>query len=261
MLFTFYKYHGAGNDFIVLNNLDNSFSKILNTKIIQKLCERHFGIGADGLIVLENDTEYDFYMKYYNADGKESTMCGNGGRCIVSFAYGLGIVKEKVKFNAIDFIHNAIIHSAEYISLQMIDVEQIMQFDDDLVLNTGSPHYIKFVKNINDLDVFKYGREIRNKKEFSPDGINVNFVEPAENFIKIRTYERGVEAETNACGTGSVAAVIAYLKNKEDGDYNLNVLTKKEELNVKFTKSKNQFKNIFLSGAVKFVYKGQYNLS
>lgn len=261
MQFTFYKYHGAGNDFILLNNLDNGFSEILNTKIIQKLCERHFGIGADGLILLENDPEYDFYMKYYNADGKESTMCGNGGRCIVSFANYLGIVKKKIKFNAIDFTHNAILHNSEYISLQMIDVGKIMQFDDAIVLNTGSPHYVQFVKNIDDIDVIKYGREIRNKKEFSPDGINVNFVEPTEKLIKIRTYERGVEDETNACGTGSVAAVIAHLRNKEDGNYSLNVLTKKEELNVKFTKNKDQYSDIFLSGPVKFVYKGQYHLT
>ena len=194
MTINFSKYQGTGNDFIIIDNRDNKIS--LNKIQIKKLCDRRFGIGADGLMLLENHANLDFNMKYYNSDGIESTMCGNGGRCLVSFAKTLGIFSNETNFNAIDGSHKAMVKENNIVSLQMQDVTDIRIVNKNYFINTGSPHYVTFRDEIKKIDVYNRGREIRYSKEFSPDGTNVNFVEYQNNKIFVRTYERGVENET-----------------------------------------------------------------
>lgn len=207
----FYKYQGAGNDFVMIDNREDSFP--VSTTIIAKLCDRNFGVGGDGLILLENDSTSDFKMVYFNSDGNESTMCGNGGRCIVRFAHDLEVVADKMTFNAIDGLHHAIV-DGDTIRLQMIDVKEVEDHDKHLFMNTGSPHHVEFVKNIKDIDVYAKGKKIRNGAPYYETGSNVNFVEVLPNqTLKIRTYERGVEDETLACGTGiTAAAIAAYIR-------------------------------------------------
>ena len=215
MELNFSKYHGAGNDFILIDNRKGNI--YLSNKQIQTLCTRRFGIGADGLMILENDNSNDFRMKYYNCDGNESTMCGNGGRCIVAFAYDLGIIKEETIFSAIDGKHHAIINKKHKngiydISLEMNNVSEVKIINNTtFFLDTGSPHHVIFTKNIDNLNVDQEGRLIRNSELYKNiGGTNVNFIEIIDNELKIRTFERGVEGETHACGTGATAAAIAY---------------------------------------------------
>ena len=205
----FFKYQGTGNDFIMIDNRMKTFPKG-DPKLVANLCHRRFGIGADGLILLEEDKENDFAMVYYNSDGNPSTMCGNGGRCIVAFAYKLGLIqKDETTFSAPDGLHRALFKNG-MIHLQMQDVNQINKVKKGLSLNTGSPHYVEIVKNLPELDVKREGAKIRYGTPFNIEGINVNFVEPiAENRFKVRTYERGVEDETYSCGTGAVATAEA----------------------------------------------------
>src|SRR5688500_4426861 len=202
MTFKFYKYQGTGNDFIIADNRKAEYS--FGTEKIKELCDRRFGIGADGLMLLNQKAGFDFEMKYYNADGKEGSMCGNGGRCMTKFAYHLGIHREVYRFLASDGIHESEIDIDGIVSLKMKDVKSVRKFHNDFILDTGSPHYIKMASNVMDLDVYKKGSEIRHSKEFEEDGINVNFVEQLREADKIivRTYERGVEDETLSCGTG-----------------------------------------------------------
>lgn len=254
----FSKYQGAGNDFIMIDNRENMFPKQQN--IIAMLCHRHFGIGADGLILLENDTATDFRMVYYNADGNESTMCGNGGRCVVQFAHDLKIIKSNTTFIAIDGEHNAEIIGKE-IKLQMIDVKEVIIQNQDYILNTGSPHYVRFVENITDFPVVATAREIRYNDTFSKEGINVNFAEIIdENTVFVRTYERGVEDETLACGTGvtAVALSIAHKKNIPDGITHIQTLG--GNLSVSWHKQGAIYTHIFLQGEAKFVFKGKIKL-
>lgn len=248
---TFYKYQGTGNDFVMIDNRALDFPKTLN--VIRQLCDRRFGIGADGLILLENDTTSDFKMVYYNADGNESTMCGNGGRCLVAFANSLKIFNQKCTFNAIDGVHEAEI-SGNHVKLKMIDVDNIQEHEGALVLNTGSPHLVKYVKNLNDLDVYQYGYSIRNSERFKHDGINVNFVEQLEHGIFVRTYERGVEDETYSCGTGATAAALTYLKDHPQKSVTVHVLG--GELKVHASRNGNTFEDIWLEGPALQVFRG-----
>ncbi|HQV86292.1 MAG: diaminopimelate epimerase [Chitinophagaceae bacterium] len=257
MQFHFYKYQGTGNDFIIADNRKNEYSS-LTTGQIHHLCDRRFGIGADGLMLLNEKEGYDFEMKYYNADGKEGTMCGNGGRCITKFAYHLGIHREVYHFLAADGPHEAEIDMNGIVSLKMKNVDVIKKFQGDLVLNTGSPHYIKMVRNVMDIDVYKKGHDIRYSREFSEEGINVNFVEQTENPNKIivRTYERGVEDETYSCGTGVTAAALVSYHN-ENGFNDIEVKTLGGTLTVEFDRFDDErYENIWLCGPAEKVYEG-----
>lgn len=254
MQLSFYKYQGTGNDFILIDNRDNTIQ--LNEQQINHLCNRRFGIGADGLMLLQKHTDFDFEMIYYNADGKLGSMCGNGGRCITQFANDLGIQKEKFIFLAIDGAHESFFDSNGWIHLKMQDVNSIQKNETDFVLNTGSPHYIKMVKNLDSVDVFVEGKAIRYNNEFNKKGINVNFVEQLENKIFVRTYERGVENETQSCGTGVTAAALVNAHNSLVKQ-RIEISTLGGNLAVEFTKiSDNQFQNIWLCGPATFVYKG-----
>ena len=195
----FYKYQGAGNDFIIIDNRMNLFDSDNNERI-EKLCDRRFGIGADGLMLLQNHEQSDFRMIYFNSDGFEGSLCGNGGRCIIAFANQLGIIGKHSRFVAADGIHEAEIVNPGYVRLKMADIDQIESGDGYYFINTGSPHYVTFVKNLENLDVFKTGRKIRLSNAFRAEGINVNFVEVERNGLFVRTYERGVEDETFSCG-------------------------------------------------------------
>lgn len=258
MTIQFYKYQGTGNDFVIIDNRSNSLH--LTTEQINHICDRRFGIGADGLMLLNSLEGYDFEMKYYNADGNESSMCGNGGRCLTRFAYDMGIHRTTYHFLAIDGDHDAEMGEHGWIRLKMKDVDEVNDYHGDAVLNTGSPHYIKSVQNIMELDVFHEGRNIRNSKDFITTGINVNFVEPDKKHIIVRTYERGVEDETFSCGTGVTAAAIVFAHN-EKGFNRVEVKTKGGNLAVEFDKiSDHEFRNVWLCGPAEFVYKGEINI-
>lgn len=251
----FYKYHGTGNDFILLDNRDGSIH--LSKNEIAKLCNRHFGIGADGLMLLEQADGYDFKMVYYNSDGGESTMCGNGGRCLVAFAHHLEIILTNAHFIAIDGLHKATIDADGLISLHMKSVPDMTIAHDHIILNTGSPHYVKFVNNVSAVDVVHEGRRIRNQAEFQPDGINVNFVQLHNGKLLVRTYERGVEDETLSCGTGVTAAAIAATARFE-GIFSTDIETPGGNLQVSFTKdSGTTAGNVVLKGPASFVFKGE----
>ena len=257
----FYKYQGTGNDFVILDNRTGQFDT-LGKEQVKNLCHRRFGIGADGLMLLNAHAAYDFEMKYYNADGGESTMCGNGGRCLVKFAYDIGLIKNSYHFLAIDGQHEASVDLDGTVSLKMNDVERIEYFNDHFVLNTGSPHYVKQTENVMQMDVFKEGRAIRNSPPFGKEGINVNFVEQmdAVDQIIVRTYERGVEDETFSCGTGVTAAALVSYHN-ENGFNRVEVKTKGGNLSVDFDKIDDSFKNIWLTGPALLVFKGEIELT
>lgn len=210
----FSKYQGTGNDFIMIDNRTLFFEKN-NVDFIRQLCERKFGIGADGLILLEEDEKCDFKMVYYNSDGNESTMCGNGGRCIVAFAKYLGVIEDNAHFMAIDGLHHAEIDENDIVKLQMNVDEYLEQIDENsYFINTGSPHVVKIVDNMP-IDFVEQAKKIRHNNRFNKEGVNVNFITIRGNEYQIRTFERGVEDETLSCGTGNVAAGIV-LKNKLD---------------------------------------------
>ena len=258
MKIKFYKYQGAGNDFVMIDNREGGFP--VKTETIAKICDRNFGIGGDGLILLENDAESDFRMVYFNSDGNESTMCGNGGRCIVRFAHDLQVTDEKMTFNAIDGLHHAVV-DGDTIRLQMIDVQEVEDHDRYLFMNTGSPHHVEFVKNVADVDVYNLGKKIRNGSPYFEAGSNVNFVEvlPSKT-LKIRTYERGVEDETLACGTGITAAAIAsYVRGfVKDSDIKIEALGGK--LSVNFDEKNNTFENVWLNGPAVRVFEGEIEI-
>lgn len=254
----FYKYQGTGNDFVIMDNREGKIS--LTTEQVKHICDRRFGIGADGLMLLNRLQGYDFEMKYYNADGRESSMCGNGGRCLTKFAYDIGIHKSSYLFLAVDGEHEAEISEHGWIRLKMKDVLGIHHHHGDAVLDTGSPHYIKSVQQIMELNVFEEGRSIRNSKDFVAKGINVNFVEQENKHIIVRTYERGVEDETYSCGTGVTAAALVFAHN-EKGFNHVDVKTKGGNLAVEFNKINDQeFKDIWLCGPAEFVFTGTIHL-
>ena len=256
----FYKYQGTGNDFIIIDNRLKTVD--LKEEQIRDLCDRRFGIGADGLMLLNPSAEHDFEMKYYNSDGREGSMCGNGGRCLVKFAYDMGIRKAEYVFNASDGMHEAEIDPDGTVSLKMKDVENVEVLHGAFIMNTGSPHYVKMVTDVMNTDVFKKGREIRYSKDFEKEGVNVNFVEqlPDEDKILVRTYERGVEDETYSCGTGVTAAAIVCYHN-ENGFNDVQVKTLGGTLTVEFDRiDDSHYNNIWLSGPAEKVFDGTIEL-
>lgn len=256
MTHTFYKYQGTGNDFVMIDNRQLVFDKN-DTKRIAHLCDRRFGIGADGLILLENHPDYDFKMVYFNADGNESTMCGNGGRCIVAFAKQLGIIDSNTVFEAIDGRHDAIIDNHE-VKLQMQDVEEIKTLEDHIFLDTGSPHYVAFNNHLESLEVKDAGAEIRYSDRYKEEGTNVNFVKRhAPSVFDVRTYERGVEDETLSCGTGVTAVALAMHYSGETDAKRVTLNTQGGRLQIAFDTSENGYKNIWLIGPATFVFKGE----
>ena len=255
MIIDFYKYHGTGNDFVLIDNRSLFFDKN-NLELISKICSRHTGVGADGLILLENHNQYDFKMIYFNSDGKQTSMCGNGGRCVISFAKKLNIINDNVTFLAIDGLHEGIIKD-DIIKIKMIKVSNINEVHNGYLLDTGSPHFVKFCSSVTNINVFDSGRELRNNKEISEDGVNINFTEIIDNSsIKVRTYERGVENETLSCGTGVIASVLsAHSKGLVDSN-RIKISTLGGELFVSFD-FKNVYDNIWLEGPAIEVFKGQ----
>ncbi len=261
MNINFFKYHGTGNDFIIIDNRNGIFKPDDQEDTIQSLCQRKFNIGADGLMLLENSEHGDFEMKYFNSDGKESTMCGNGGRCMVAFAETLGIIREKITFLAIDGMHEAILEK-NLINLKMQNVSKITNNETFYTLNTGSPHYVAFYENIDDIDIDKEGRRIRNSKQFIQEGINVNFVKLlSENHIYVRTYERGVETETMSCGTGAVASSIVTAFHNQSNNNHFFIETLGGNLEVTFKTAKNNhYDDVWLKGPTTFVFKGEIDI-
>lgn len=254
----FYKYQGTGNDFVIIDNRKQLVQ--LSASQVAHLCDRRMGIGADGLMLLETADGYDFRMVYYNADGNESTMCGNGGRCLTAFAQHLGIITNEAQFTAIDGAHRSEIHPDGLISLHMQDVPHVDIQPDCIILNTGSPHYVKWVQDIVHTDVFTEGRTIRQLPQFAPNGINVNFVQKQEDRLLVRTYERGVEEETLSCGTGVTAAAIAAT-GTNTGTYTTSIETPGGLLSVSFTKhSALTAENIVLTGPAQLVYEGEIDI-
>jgi len=251
----FYKYQGTGNDFIMVDNRKQVIPKE-NISLINSLCDRRFGVGGDGFILLENSNTTDFKMVYFNADGNEGTMCGNGGRCIVAFAKFLKIIGDSTTFEAIDGLHTATV-SDDIVSLQMHDVTIIEEKKDSVFLDTGSPHHVQFEENISDFDIKKIGRNIRNEI-YGAEGSNVNFVKKInDTTYRLRTYERGVEDETLACGTGATAVAIAmnYLKETNASDIKINV--EGGELQISFDVKGGSYTNVFLTGKAVQVFKGE----
>jgi diaminopimelate epimerase len=253
----FYKYQGTGNDFIIIHSLDSYLPK----EDIINLCDRKYGIGADGIIFMNKTEELDFKMMYFNADGSES-FCGNGSRCAVKHAQYLGWISDQCKFTSNDGEHAAAI-DAEMVKLEMHDVDFIVVEDMGYILNTGSPHYIAYTEEINELDLIKAAHEIRYSERFKEVGINVNYLEPKNGVLHIRTYERGVEDETLSCGTGATAAAIAHYleQNSTQKRYNQKIKTKGGNLNVSFEKKKNCFENIVLGGPANLVFQGNISLN
>jgi diaminopimelate epimerase len=262
MELTFYKYEGAGNDFVLLDDRKMQFPD-KRTDLVKFICDRRFGIGADGLMLLRPKTGYDYNMVYYNADGNESTMCGNGGRCLAAFAHKLGMIDRKAVFTAIDGVHEAELLTDNYVRLKMTDVSEIETGKDFYYLNTGSPHYVKFMPSINEMDVFNEGRKIRYNERFADLGTNVNFVQEYPDHISVRTYERGVENETLACGTGIVASVICsgIRKGINHAGYSSIVHARGGQLKVSFFRHDSKISDIWLEGPATFVFKGTINLA
>jgi diaminopimelate epimerase len=260
MQIQFYKYQGAGNDFVIMDNRNNIYDS-LNRKQVAFLCDRRFGIGADGLMLLNKHAEYDFEMKYYNSDGRESSMCGNGGRCLVKFASDKGINKDIYTFLAVDGEHEANIYPDGTVGLKMNDVKEVKKENGNYILNTGSPHFVHLTTDVMHLDVFAKGREIRYNNEFKKEGINVNFVEQLAEPDKIivRTYERGVEDETLSCGTGVTAAALVCYHN-DNGFNHVEVKTKGGVLSVEYDKIGNEYKNIWLNGPAVRVFEGMIEI-
>ncbi|KAB1159678.1 diaminopimelate epimerase [Tenacibaculum aiptasiae] len=257
MKMTFYKYQGTGNDFIIVDNRTKTFPKN-NVDIITKLCDRHFGIGADGVILLENDTATDFRMIYFNADGSE-TMCGNGGRCAVAFAKQLNIIDSKTTFTAFDGKHYAEINNG-LVSLHMIDVNEIIVKDTYTFANTGTQHHVEMVDNLDNFPVFEKGKDIR-YNIYGETGSNVNFVEQlTTDTFRVRTYEKGVEDETLACGTGVTAVAIAMHATKKTTETSINLPVEGGLLKVHFEENNGNYSNIFLEGPAVCVFKGEIEL-
>lgn len=263
----FWKYQGAGNDFIMLDQRMNQTITRSDTQLIEHMCDRRFGIGADGLILLQQQEGYDFEMVYFNADGRESTMCGNGGRCIAAFAHHLGLAGNTCRFIAIDGPHDAVINATEdvhmpaWVELQMKDVNSIERQHDAFVLDTGSPHYVQFTEHLDQKDMVAEGRAVRYSDTFKAAGINVNLVEKFPDGLHIRTYERGVEDETLACGTGVTAAALSSMADapEQAGVVEVPVFAKGGRLAVRFTAYGNgHFSDIWLCGPAQQVFEGEW---
>jgi len=255
---TFYKYQGAGNDFIIFDNRNGTFERN-NVDLVRHLCDRRFGIGADGLMLLQDKEAYDFEMVYFNADGNEGSMCGNGGRCIVAFAQDQGIIGSEADFLAADGAHYARMHNTiGWISLKMADVTDIKMDGEVYLLDTGSPHYVKSVTGLAAYPVVEAGKQIRYSDAFRKNGINVNFVEPEGEGYYVRTYERGVEDETLACGTGATAVALAMARhNRVVGRKETPIRVAGGRLTIRFNGAGGHFTDVYLEGPAEFVFKGE----
>lgn len=279
MTIPFYKYQGTGNDFVMIDQREKQYLQKSENEVIRQLCDRRFGIGGDGLMFLQQKDGYDFEMVYFNADGTEGSMCGNGGRCLTAFAHFLGVFKEKCTFIAVDGEHEAVVKSryknqglgkSVWVELKMIDVAQksIEQGNDYFLLNTGSPHYVVFTEDLTDIDVYENGRAIRYSERFAKEGVNVNFVEimkgkGSKKGIEVATYERGVEDETFSCGTGVTAAAISYYLKNGIKQNQVPIKTKGGQLEVKFNPSSGTervFENVWLCGPATQVFKGSIKI-
>ncbi|MGJ8745964.1 diaminopimelate epimerase [Polaribacter sp.] len=252
----FYKYQGTGNDFVMVDNRTKTFPKE-NISFISKLCDRHFGVGADGVILIENDATLDFKMIYFNADGSQ-TFCGNGGRCAVAFAKSLKIIDAKTSFIAVDGPHEASIEN-DIVSLKMIDVDDVKVNESSVFAYTGTQHHVQLVDRLDHYPVFEEGKKIR--YSYNDPGSNVNFVEQINNTtFRVRTYEKGVEDETLACGTGVTAVAIAMHKTQKTTSNLISLPVEGGLLEVSFTAENGVYTNVFLKGPAKFVFKGVFTL-
>ncbi len=256
----FHKYQGTGNDFIMIDNRLGFFPKE-SVALVEKLCDRRFGIGADGLILLENDADTDFRMVYYNSDGNQSSMCGNGGRCLVAFAKSLGLISNSTTFIATDGLHHATILENGLVSLQMKEVQEVKIEADYVFLNTGSPHHVTLVNDIQNLDVKKEGSTIRYSDLYGKAGSNVNFVSQlGEANFRLRTYERGVEDETLSCGTGATATAIAMNAIGKTNSNEIAIDVEGGKLKVSFEKTNTGYENVLLEGPATFVFEGEIEI-
>lgn len=261
MTLKFYKYQGTGNDFILIDNRQQVFDK-KNAKLVAQMCDRKFGIGADGLLLLEDDTATDFRMVYYNADGNESSMCGNGGRCIVAFAQYLGIIGTTTEFIATDGLHHAEVLPTGDVRLQMIDVEGVLEQTGSYFVQTGSPHHVAFVDDLANYPVYIKGKAIRESQQYAPHGTNVNFVEQqADGSWALRTFERGVEDETLSCGTGATAVALTLYAIGQVTTTTVGLHVQGGNLQVHFTPDGRSFKNVYLQGPAKQVFSGSYPIN
>ncbi len=251
----FSKYQGAGNDFILIDNRSGTHQ--LSTDQIQKLCDRNFGIGSDGLILIEESDSANYFVNFYNPDGSQS-FCGNGSRCAFRMAQRIGLVKKEGSFQAIDGLHQAKSISDD-VSISMSDVAGVDAYKDGFVLQTGSPHFVKFAEEIENIDLVKEAHSIRYDAHYKDKGINVNFVLPESDGIKMRTYERGVEAETLACGTGVTAAALVFALSRDHVEA-VKVQTRGGKLSVNFERAGQGFKKIWLTGPAEHVYDGNIEL-
>jgi len=261
MKISFSKYHGTGNDFIIIDN--RRLQWMPKQEEIARLCDRHIGIGADGLMLLTEKPGYDFYMTYYNSDGRESTMCGNGGRCMIVFAQSLSLAGSEARFLAIDGEHLGKFtqkDSSDFISLKMKDVTVDEIEDDHLFLNTGSPHYVIFMNKVETLDIIAEANKIRFNDRFRKKGTNVDFVEVRDEDLFVRSYERGVEDETLSCGTGVTASVLAYAVKTHDRRTFMDVQTRGGSLKVYFQQLGNSFTDIWLEGPAVLVFQGEIEI-
>jgi len=262
MTLPFFKYHGTGNDFILIDNRIQNLNP--SEKQVVMLCDRHFGIGADGMMLLTTYPGYDFGMRYFNSDGHESTMCGNGGRCMTLFAKTLGLVADKARFMAIDGEHLAEIlhpdHTSALIRLRMKDADSGTEYQDGHFIDTGSPHFVVFTQDVRSADVFRFGRALRHDLRFAPGGANVDFVEPAGDHLVVRTYERGVEDETLSCGTGVTASALAMaIRDPGNPGFYL-IKTCGGDLKVSFRRDGQWFREVWLEGEARFVFSGNIDL-
>jgi diaminopimelate epimerase len=260
MRIEFYKYQGTGNDFVMIDNRSTFFPKE-NVQLIARLCDRRFGIGGDGLILLENDSDTDFKMVYYNSDGNQSSMCGNGGRCLVAFAKKLNVIKDSCTFIATDGLHHATINENGLVSLQMIDVSNVKTTPEYTFLNTGSPHHVQMVEDLENYNIKDNGAAIRYGALYGKEGSNINFVKQIDDdTFSLRTYERGVEDETLSCGTGATATAIAMNATGKTNSTSINLNVEGGKLEVSFDKKDNEFTNVFLIGPAEFVFKGEIEI-
>ena len=254
---TFYKYQGTGNDFILIDDRANVFP-LKDVSLVARLCDRRFGIGADGLILIQNAATSDFKMVYFNADGNESSLCGNGARCTIAFANFLNCIEDKTTFEAVDGLHSAHI-DGDIISLQMHDVSKIKAFENHTFLDTGSPHHVEMVEELKTFDVYGNGKRIREGSPYYMTGTNVNFVEQlAKDQFAIRTYERGVEDETLSCGTGATAVALAMYENKKTTATKIKINVQGGVLEIQFEVTDKGYSQIFLSGPAEQVYSGTF---
>lgn len=261
MQLSFTKYQGTGNDFIILDGWNSEIS--LTDDQVKFFCDRRFGVGADGLMIIRKHNTYDFEMVYFNSDGLPSSMCGNGARCLVQFAYSKKYIDTQTTFLAIDGLHAASVLGSNVISLKMNDVSDVGERNDAYFLNTGSPHYVSRVGSIHTMNVVDEGRRIRYNEEFTKEGTNVNFVQEVKDGIMVRTYERGVEDETLSCGTGVTAAALVYadlFKAAKKEKESIHISTLGGKLKVTFERKKDSFCEIRLIGPAIFVFEGVMSL-